>query len=297
MFVVPALSETLAGASIAKTVTALVFVVGACFGLVQSIPLLTAANTAAENIERLESRLQAMTAAQPLEVAPAKEFRRIEMRNVEFSYVDKWSEAVFKSGPIDFILRLRRSRLHHRRQRIGQIDLLQAAGRASTSPIPAKSLLDGERINDRTRHQYRELIADVFLDFHLFRKLYGIRDRDGAEIDRLLAEFRLHDKTGVTDGEFRTIDLSSGQRKRLALIVSLLEKRPILMLDEWAADQDPEFRRKFYYDLLPALNRAGVTVVAISHDDRYLDELDVPARRLQMDEGRFVGPQPVENGS
>jgi ABC-type siderophore export system fused ATPase/permease subunit len=36
-------------------------------------------------------------------------------------------------------------------------------------------------------------------------------------------------------------------------------------------------------------------VVAISHDDRYLDEMDVPARRLRMDEGRFVGQQPVEN--
>jgi putative ATP-binding cassette transporter len=75
-----------------------------------------------------------------------------------------------------------------------------------------------------------------------------------------------------------------------------LEKRPILLLDEWAADQDPEFRRKFYFDLLPALQRAGTTVVAITHDDRYLDELDLPARRLRMDEGRFVGQQPVENG-
>ena len=69
----------------------------------------------------------------------------------------------------------------------------------------------------------------------------------------LLTQFRLHDKTRLTDGEFRTVDLSSGQRKRLALIVSLLEKRPILLLDEWAADQDPEFRRKFYFELLPAL--------------------------------------------
>src|SRR5262245_32005195 len=112
-----------------------------------------------------------------------------------------------------------------------------------------------------------------------------------------MTAFRLAGKPRLTDGEFRTVDLSSGQRKRLALVVSLLEKRPILLLDEWAADQDPEFRRKFYYDLLPALNRAGVTVVAISHDDRYLDEMTVATRRLRMDEGRFVGQQPVENGS
>ena len=70
--------------------------------------------------------------------------------------------------------------------------------------------------------------------------------------------------------------------------MSLLEKRPILLLDEWTSDQDPEFRRKFYHDFLPELMRVGVTVIAITHDDRYLDELDLPMRRLRMDEGRFV---------
>ena len=52
---------------------------------------------------------------------------------------------------------------------------------------------------------------------------------------------RLADKTRLADREFSTLDLSGGQRKRLALIVSLLEKRPILLLDEWTADQDQIF--------------------------------------------------------
>ena len=63
------------------------------------------------------------------------------------------------------------------------------------------------------------------------------------------------------------------------------------MLDEWAADQDPEFRRKFYFELLPAMNRAGVTVVVVTHDDRYLNEVDYTARRLHMDEGRLTERQ------
>ncbi len=78
--------------------------------------------------------------------------------------------------------------------------------------------------------------------------------------------------------------------------MSLLEKRPILLLDEWTADQDPEFRRKFYDELLPELLRAGTTIVVITHDDRYLDELHLPARRLRMDEGRFVEQHSMENG-
>jgi putative ATP-binding cassette transporter len=119
---------------------------------------------------------------------------------------------------------------------------------------------------------------------------------DAAQVDRLLRQMRLADKTRLADREFSTLDLSGGQRKRLALIVSLLEKRPILLLDEWTADQDPDFRRKFYDELLPELQQAGGTVVVITHDERYLDELKLPARRLRMDEGRFVGQQSAENG-
>jgi putative ATP-binding cassette transporter len=155
-------------------------------------------------------------------------------------------------------------------------------------PDSGEISFDGVRVNDSTRQTYRELISAIFPDYHLFEKLYGIPDPDRAEVDRLLTQFRLLDKTRLTNGQFSTLDLSAGQRKRLALIASLLEKRPILLLDEWAADQDPEFRRKFYYDLLPELKRAGETVVAITHDDRYLDEMELPARRLLMEDGRFV---------
>ena len=98
------------------------------------------------------------------------------------------------------------------------------------------------------------MIAAIFVDYHLFQRLYGIADPDPGEVDRLLTQFRLHDKTRLGPAaEFSTLDLSGGQRKRLALIVSLLEKRPILLLDEWTADQDPDFRRKFYDELLPAV--------------------------------------------
>ena len=112
-----------------------------------------------------------------------------------------------------------------------------------------------------------------------------------ADVDRLLRQFRLTDKTALTNGEFRTLDLSGGQRRRLALIVSLLEKRPIMLLDEWTAEQDPEFRRKFYDEFLPEMLQAGATIVVITHDDRYLDEFHLPARKIRIDEGRIVDQQ------
>jgi putative ATP-binding cassette transporter len=81
----------------------------------------------------------------------------------------------------------------------------------------------------------------------------------------------------------------------LALVVSLLEQRPVLLLDEWTAEQDPEFRRKFYQELLPELMRAGATIVAITHDDRYLAQLNLPGRRIRMDEGRIVEQRPIDH--
>ena len=296
VFAVPVLSDTLAGASVGKTVTALVFVIGACFGLVQSIPILSAANAAAANIERLEARLAAAAARIRVEdMQPATRFDGIEMRNVVFSYVEKSTDAVFKVGPVDFTLLSGELVFITGGNGSGKSTFLKLLA-SLYKPDSGEITLDGILVTDRTREAYRQLISAIFVDYHLFQRLYGIRDPDPVEVDRLLAQFQLLDKTHLVSGEFDTIDLSTGQRKRLALIVTLLEKRPILLLDEWAADQDPEFRRRFYYDLLPTLHRAGVTVVAITHDDRYLDEMDLPARRLRMDEGRFIEEASVGTG-
>ncbi|WP_146743094.1 ATP-binding cassette domain-containing protein, partial [Lonsdalea populi] len=81
------------------------------------------------------------------------------------------------------------------------------------------------------------------------------------------------------------LSLSQGQRKRVALLLALAEQREILLLDEWAADQDPQFRRVFYQMLLPHLMAEGKTVIAISHDDRYFGLAD---RLLEMRAGQLV---------
>jgi cyclic peptide transporter len=300
VFVVPIFSST-KGGNILQVTTSLMFVVGVCMGIVQTIPILQAANVAADNIEQLEARLQTVAASaqaaalQDAAVEPRRRFDTIEVRDIRFSYVDKLSEAVFSVGPINFVLHSGDLVFITGGNGSGKSTFLKLLS-GLYKPDSGEILLDGVPVTDRNRDEYRSLIAGIFVDYHLFRRLYGIPDPDPAEIDRLLVQFRLHDKTRLSNGEFSTLDLSGGQRKRIALIVSLLEKRPVLMLDEWTADQDPDFRRKFYDELLPALKAAGETVVVITHDDRYLDELHLPARRLRMDEGRFVGQQSVETG-
>jgi len=88
--------------------------------------------------------------------------------------------------------------------------------------------------------------------------------------------------------------LSSGQRKRLAMIAALLEHRPICVFDEWAADQDPYFRKKFYRTIIPELRQQGKTIIAVTHDERYFDAADV---RIHLEEGqlRLLTPVPVNS--
>src|SRR5580765_290181 len=96
VFVAPQFSEALGGLTLTKTTTALMFIVGACFGLVQSIPILLNANAAADRIEQLEIELQATASAfDAARVAAPSRFDAIEMTGSQFRYVDKFSEATF----------------------------------------------------------------------------------------------------------------------------------------------------------------------------------------------------------
>ena len=295
VFAAPKFGESLGGASIPKATTALLFVVGACFGLVQSIPILLNANAAADRLQKLVADLSATAASLPDTANVLTHFGVIEMRNIVFRYVDKFSDTAFHIGPIDFTLRSGELVFITGGNGSGKSTLLRVLA-GLYPPDSGEITLDGMRINGHTRDTYRSLFSAIFFDYHLFHRLYGIADPDPAEVNRLLTQFRLEAKTSLAHGEFRTLDLSSGQRRRLALIVSLLERRPILLLDEWTAEQDPEFRRKFYDELIPQLMQAGKTVVVITHDDRYLEELDLPARRIRMDEGRIVDQRSMQNG-
>jgi putative ATP-binding cassette transporter len=287
VFVAPTLSQSL-GDSMGKTVTALLFIIGAITSVVQAIPLLRAANAAAENIEALEGRLKGAGELTPrAESGRTAQFSQIELRRVIFDYKDRFSDTSFEVGPIDFIVRPGELILILGGNGSGKSTLLKLLV-GLYQPNLGEIRLDGQYVTAATRNDYRELFTAIFSDYHLFKRLYGISSPNVEEINTLLAQFDLLGKTRVADGEFGNLELSAGQRKRLAMVVALLEKRPVLVLDEWTADQDPEFRRKFYHQLLPELQRSGRTIVAVTHDERYIRELTFPARIIRMEEGRVA---------
>lgn len=153
------------------------------------------------------------------------------------------------------------------------------------SPESGEVRLDGDLIGDHNRDSYRQLFSVVFSDFFLFESLLGL---SGPELDtnarRYLTQLHLERKVAVKDGVLSTLALSQGQRKRLALLTAYLEDRSIYLFDEWAADQDPVFKKIFYLEFLPELKRRGKTVVVISHDDQYYDVAD---RIVKLDYGRI----------
>ena len=128
----------------------------------------------------------------------------------------------------------------------------------------------------------------VFSDFYLFDRLYGRVKTQSAELEQELVDFEIQNKVRMDGERFVQLRLSNGERKRLALACAKLERKKILLLDEWAQDQDPLFREKFYRTVLPSLKSLGWTVIAISHDDRYFSVAD---RIITLDWGHVVGPK------
>jgi putative ATP-binding cassette transporter len=158
-------------------------------------------------------------------------------------------------------------------------------------PESGEIRVDNKPVTMADRDDYRQQFSAVFYDFYLFERLFGIEAKDiDDESQKYLDLLQLSHKLTVRNGNLSTIDLSQGQRKRVALLNAYLEDRPIYIFDEWAADQDPQFKQIFYYELVPELKSRGKTVIVISHDDRYYGLAD---RLITLESGTVEYDQPV----
>ncbi len=240
-----------------------------------ALPTLIAAQVAFDKIAALN--LAEPDEAFPLPPAP-RPWQRIELDQVSFHYQ---GEGGFSVGPINLVI-----------ERGEQIFLIGGNGSGKSTvamlltglyqPVSGRILLDGEPVTDR--NGYLGLFSAIFTDYHLFQHLLGPEPKE-ALVAEWLERLQMGSKLAIEDGFIADIDLSQGQRKRVALLLALAEQREIMLFDEWAADQDPQFRRIFYQVLLPRLKEMGKTVIAISHDDHYFSLAD---RLLEMRQGRLT---------
>ncbi|MGE6329486.1 cyclic peptide export ABC transporter [Psychrobacter pacificensis] len=155
------------------------------------------------------------------------------------------------------------------------------------TPTTGAVTIDKQPVDSQNNADYRQLYSAIFSDQHIFKQLIGRQGQqpDEALVNAWLHKLNLQDKISVADNQLSTDKLSQGQRKRLAMLIAVAEQKDILLLDEWAADQDPAFRRVFYQTLIPELKALGKTLFIISHDDGYFEHAD---RLLLMKQGRLI---------
>lgn len=252
--------------------------------LVMAVPSLVAGNVALLKLKSLDLAKYRPSFSAP-DATLADDWKTLDLNGICYQYQSVGGDSGFAVGPVDLSI--------HRGETVFIIGG-NGSGKSTLIRILV-GLYDahdgqiqiGNQVIDQTaRATFQQLFSTVFSDFYLFSALLGPDGRRAGQedIDIWLAALAMTDIATVNDGRLVNTQLSQGQRKRLALLVAILEKRPILVLDEWAADQDPQFRRFFYTHLLPELKNRGITIIAVTHDDRYFHVAD---RVLKMDNGQL----------
>ena len=274
LFAAPALNHIDAMVLTGYTLTVM-YMMGPLEFVLNFVPNLTHANVAMKKIDELTDSLDAQLLGEADADSDAKHsWNSIELSGIQHSYRRENEEAEFSLGPIDLNLRP------------GELVFI-TGGNGSGKTTLAKLLvglyipqqgeirLDGHTITDESRDNYRQLFSVVFSDFYLFESLLGLSDFNiDTKAQEYLAKLQLDRCVEIKERTLSTLELSQGQRKRLALLTAYLEDRPIYVFDEWAADQDPQFKEIFYFELLSRLKAAGKTAIVISHDDRYYHVAD-----------------------
>jgi putative pyoverdin transport system ATP-binding/permease protein len=284
VFIIP-LSHATHADEIYKVSTTILFLIGPINMIALSFSVLSKTQTALEQLEELETELDEMLIEKMYpQQAIVSDFNTIQLEQATFSYQDKQGAPLFSIGPINFEVKKGEMVFIVGGNGSGKSTFLKVLT-GLYSPTTGSVELNDETIDSIEYASYRSLFSIIFTDFHLFDKLYGLDNIDETKVKRLLRLMQLEKKTQYRDKEFTYLDLSTGQKKRLAFIAALLENRAIYIFDELAADQDPQFRQYFYEQILPDLKQQGKTIIAVTHDDKYFHIAD---RVLKMDEGQLI---------
>ncbi|KXO07552.1 putative ATP-binding component of a transport system [Moritella sp. JT01] len=250
---------------------------------VAALPALIAANVSMKKLTRLELNTDNLATESRNTYSG---FKQLQFKGVEYSYQSETDESAFSVGPLNLTIEQ------------GQLIFIiggNGSGKSTFArlltglyrPQKGEVIIDGKPVSITSWHEYRTLFSAVFTDFHLFHQLL---DGEGNNVESQRVEYwmnmlEMQHKVSYEDGKLSDVRYSQGQRKRLALLMTVLEQRDCLLLDEWAADQDPHFRHFFYQTILPLLKQRGKTIIAITHDDRYFNIAD---RVIKMDNGQLI---------
>ncbi|MFV8347172.1 cyclic peptide export ABC transporter [Flavobacterium sp. ZB4P13] len=264
-------------------VVILLFMAGPVNNLINMQNIYTRLMVANTRIEKFLKDFNADEIGLEIENITSDNFSQLKFDNVAFTYESDTIEESFALGPINVSV-----------EKGETIFIIGGNGSGKSTfiniltglyqPSEGEIILNGVTANQMTATQ--NLVAAVFTDNHIFSHNYDNYSLEqNKEYQELLKIMEL-DKI-VTDDKEESArrSFSKGQSKRMSMIFALLENKPILVLDEWAADQDPHFRKYFYQNLLPKLKKEGKTIIAVTHDDAYFKYAD---RIIKFDYGKII---------
>jgi putative ATP-binding cassette transporter len=270
-------------------VMGLLYLVGPIAAIMGAVPQIAVAKIAQQKLNELLRDMPAEVEDVPPK--PVDEWQSIRFADVVYRHSSTESTRGFSVGPFD--LELRR----------GEITMIVGGNGSGKSTIgklismhylPAAGTVkfDDTIIGHELVSSYRQEVTAIFSNYYLFDHLFGLAGHDQVAIDAYLSILKLDEKVKIQNGAFSTINLSDGQRRRLALLTAFLEDRSLYVFDEWAADQDPEFKQFFYQHLLGDLRKANKAVVVITHDDRYFNVAD---QLVFIEDGKIVRKQKLSH--
>lgn len=267
----PATDKTVLGGF----VLVMLYMKGPLERLLNSIPLITRAQIAFQRVTELSGLFSSPEPHLLVNDRPSllPAMQNLELRNIRYDYPKVEGSDSFSFGPVNLNIKQGDIVFIVGENGCGKTTLIKLLLGLYT-PQQGEIRLNGSTLLPEALDDYRQLFTTIFADYYLFDEPFQGDTRLPAEASKYLERLDIAHKVSIRDGAFTTTDLSTGQRKRLALISAWLDERQILVFDEWAADQDPAFRRVFYTELLPELKQQGKTIIVISHDDRYFPIAD-----------------------
>jgi cyclic peptide transporter len=277
-FGIPKFFPNIPSYSVMNFVVLLLYLNGALHTILNAVPSIMQLKI---SWGRIQQFIREIPATQDMRIAPPASNRKIiesiKAERLSFKYLDNDGSELFSMGPVD--LELKRGQI---------LFIIGGNGSGKTTliklitglykPNKGRVLINDEEVRGA---ELGEHISAVFNPNYLFDKLYAVDVEDKwPYINEYLKMLGLDQKVSIHNNKYSTINLSTGQRKRLALLQCYLEDYPICLFDEWAADQDPEYRHFFYRVLLPRMRASGKIVIAVTHDEHYFDVAD---KILKMD--------------
>ncbi|MDK2123470.1 serine hydrolase [Parachitinimonas caeni] len=279
--VFPLLFSSFDGSVAKEYLIILLYLIGPLNAVMAAMPELIRLQSLQRNMAEFSQSIQA---AEPAQALPAiAGVKTLELSAVRFFYPSLVEGESFGIGPISLKAESGRTYFLTGGNGSGKSTLAMILA-GLYAPAQGSLKLNGVEVSP---DHLQELTRTIFSDNWLFKRIYDpalLQSREA--INRLIAELGLADKTTLhDDGAFANIKLSTGQRKRLSLAMLLADPSPLVVLDEWAADQDPRAKATFYRVWLPLLKAQGRIVFVVTHDDEYFAEADA---LITMKNGQLI---------